>query len=143
MKLYQIVLSLISVALVGYAVGRYVQPNKVVKEVKEVEVEKVRTEYRTIVKTVSKPDGTKEVTETTENISVNENLNLTESKTTIDNLKPQWKVGALVGKTSIESSLTYGLQVERRILGPFFVGVLGTTNEQKDSLVGLSVSMEF
>jgi hypothetical protein len=142
MKTPQKILLVLIVALVGYAIGRYAQPAKVIKEIKEVEVEKVRTEYRTIVKTVTKPDGTKEVTETTENININESTSISESKTTIENIKPQWRLGALAGIEVTSSDFIYGAQVERRVLGPFFMGAWGLTNNQHKA-AGLSVSMEF
>ena len=130
---------------IGYAVGRYLQPAKIETktEVVEVEVEKVKTEIRTIVREVVKPDGTvvKETIE--EEIKKEEQVVKKQEKeeTKIENLKPQWRVQAAVASDlDFRGELAYRLGVERRILGPFFAGVFADTRGEE---VGVSISMEF
>lgn len=138
-----VVLISIVLALGGYAVGRYLQPPEVVtKEVEKIkEVEVVKRDVKTIIKEVVRPDGSKE-TVTTIDESTRENTRRqadTSKETTITPAKPRWKAGANV-KASLTNVLpVYGVQIERRILGPFYVGVQGWA----DSTVAVSVSMEF
>lgn len=133
----------IVLALGGYAVGRYLQPPEVVtKEVEKIkEVEVVKRDVKTIIKEVVRPDGSKE-TVTTIDESTRENTRRqtdTAKEVTVAPAKPQWKAGATV-KASLTNVLpVYGVQIERRILGPFYVGVQGWT----DSTVAVGISMEF
>jgi hypothetical protein len=146
-----ITILVVVVAALAYATGRYIQPAKVITEVEvkteivEVEVEKTKTEVRTIVKEVIKPDGTKETTTTTENIAETKKKNKKEAQSErkelkiVEGLKPQWKAQVLIGLENIEIP-SYRVGVERRIVGPIFAGAYSNTNFQE---YGLSVSMEF
>lgn len=139
------VIAAIILVVMGYAFGRYMQPAKV--EVKEVEVVKqVTTENKNIVvtqvETVNK-DGTKTIKTVTEDKSttkVQENRT-TESDKITSSQKPQWKVSGLAGVKidDLKSRLVYGAAVERRILGPVFVGVWGNT----ERMAGVTVGLEF
>ena len=60
--------------------------------------------------------------------------------TVTESKKTDWSASALVSPSDIKfTSVTYGLLVERRIIGPFKVGAFGLT----DKTYGLSVGMGF
>jgi len=127
---------------IGYGTGRYLQPQEVKIQYKEVikEVEVERKNVITIIKEIERPDGTKEkITKIVDKSTIEKDIEKKTNKvTTVKALKPQWKVAALVG-IGISSPAVYGAQIERRIFGPFFLGVWGNTNKT----MGISVSMEF
>lgn len=138
-------LTIISIvlALGGYAVGRYMQPPKVVtKEVEKIkEVEVIKRDVKTVIKEVVRPDGSKETTTTIDESTRENNRRQTENQREVAVVpqKPQWKAG-IAAKTSLTNIIpVYGFHVERRVLGPFFVGVQGWG----DQSAGLSLSMEF
>ena len=151
MNLKTITILVVVVAALAYATGRYLQPARVVTEVEvkteivEVEVEKTKTEVRTIVKEIVRPDGTKEVTTTTENIAETKKKQKKEASKEkkevkiVENLKPQWKAQVLIGLENIQVP-AYRVGLERRIIGPVFGGVYSRTDFQE---YGVSLSMEF
>lgn len=145
----------IALILIGaaYGFGRYLQPAKIETKIKiktetiEVEVEKIRTEVRTIIKETKKPDGTLITETTTENINENENKNVSKNEQEtikhkiVENFKPQWKVQGQVSlNNGINGESTFRVGVERRVIGPVFAGAWADTNLAS---YGLSVSMEF
>lgn len=128
----------------GYGLGRYVQPAKVVTKtevVTKVETQ-IQEHVHTITRTITDPNGHSEtvtVTDNNTNTHSNSESDSTSSTVTTYN-KPQWKAQGLVGLNIHDlSSPVYGVGVERRILGPIFVGAYGKTNSE----AGLSVSLEF
>lgn len=147
--------------LVGFAIGRFVAPPKVVETVRvdtEAE-EKVRelTAHAEVLKqmirrietTTTRPDGTKRtriVTETKNDRTVSETTDRKEERA-IETTKvvertlprPDWRVGALVGMDLRTGSVGYGGAVERRILGPVSAGAWGLSSGH----AGLSLSLEF
>jgi hypothetical protein len=126
------ILLLVLVLLVGYAFGRYLQPAHEVIKTQTVTVE----HEHTVTVVVTKPDGTSTSTTTTDK---GETAG-TKTSTTIDNVKPQWKVSALAGLgLNSPISTVYGGEVQRRILGPIFVGAWATTNRTG----GISLGLEF
>lgn len=124
------------VAIASAGITRYYFPQLEYKNV-EVTKEVVRNDIRTIVRTIERPDGTKETTEETVDKSIKKE---TSSKETLIASKNQWMfdIGARA-KLSERDNILYDLQVQRRILGPFFLGVRGST----DKSVGVSLGMEF
>jgi beta-lactam-binding protein with PASTA domain len=135
-------LTLLVIAALAYATGRYLQPAKVeVKQVEVVkEVEVIKRDVRTVIKEVERPDGTREketvIEDRTRERTKKESE--TQTHTVVTNLKPQWKVQGLVQLNNIQQP-TYGVGVERRIIGPVFVGAWGKQSRE----FGLSVSLEF
>lgn len=107
-------------------------------EIQTVEVQKevVKNNIQTIIKTVEKPDGTKETTETIEDKSV---TNESTMEKTVQSNPPQWMVDVGSRVSFSDKVLLYDVQVQRRILGPFFAGVKAST----DKSVGVSIGMEF
>lgn len=115
-----------------------------------------------VIETVKKADGTVVTTtkiitdtDTKTNVSLNETKDVTLNATKedkkiiiVENAKPQWRVSGKVGvdfsKISLlnvptANDLTYGIGVERRIIGTVYVGAWGMTNKSG----GLSISVDF
>ena len=135
-------LAIVGIALLSYATGRYMQPakvvTKIVTETKEIVV--VKNDVQTVTHEVDHPDGTVEKTTTTvdksqETIAKESRTDIEQTKT---NQKPQWLIGAQLTPQSGPLGPVYGAEVQRRIIGPIFVGAFGNTNRT----VGLSVSIE-
>jgi hypothetical protein len=135
MNLKSIIL-IVLVAVAAAGITRYYFPKVEFRDV-EVTKEVVRTDVKTIVKTVERPDGTKETTTETTDHSVKHE---TSTKDIQIAAKKDWMfdVGARLN-VSNRDVIVYDLQVQRRILGPFFLGAKAST----DKTVGVSVGMEF
>jgi type II secretory pathway pseudopilin PulG len=139
----QIIIGVI-LLVVGYGLGRYVQPAKVVTKTQTVTqvVTQIQEHVHTVTHTVVQPNGIKDITTVTDNNSTeNKDSDTKSSSSTITTYsKPQWRAQGLAGlNLSNVSTPIYGLGVERRILGPIFVGAYGKTNSE----AGLSLSLEF
>jgi hypothetical protein len=155
------------VALVGaFAVGRFTTPGPDVViaqsirfverkvEVKVTEKAKDRIVYRNVE---TRPDGTKidhsiERTDTDVKAATNtttDRNDASETKQTVTAYKPQWRVGALLGANWAGvhfdrpigwDLLAAGAFAERRIAGPFFVGLWALSAGPS---FGLTLSIEF
>lgn len=110
----------------------------------EIEREVIKRDTVTVIKEIVRPDGTRE----TETISTDKSKESKDSKTSVIVAappQPQWHLsisGAANLQNSINvlpSSMVYGLQIERRILGPFSIGARIQTDKQ----IGLVVGYEF
>jgi hypothetical protein len=124
--------------LAGLLTGLYIGKTYYSRtEVKEVEKEVVRTDVVTVVKTVERPDGTKETTATTTDKSVAKKDSSITSVTAV--AKPDWHISISSSRSLSNVELIYGLQIERRILGPFSLGIRADTEKQ----IGLVIGMEF
>lgn len=134
-------IGLILLAL-GYGLGRYIQPAKIETKIEQVvkEVEVVKKDIVVKERIIKQKDGTEITERTTEDRSTETTDKKSESSssTVVTNKKPDWRVNAL-GALNKDRDITYGLQVERRILGNISAGVYGMT----DKTIGLSVGMEF
>lgn len=144
-KYLKIALGVLVAAGLGYAFGRYAQPAKIEikKELQVKEIEVTKKNVVVVTHEEKRPDGTV-ITDTrtvdTSTEATNRNSTSKES-TVVTNLKPQWKVGGAAGVkyNEVRMEAVYTIGVERRILGPIFVGAYGRTDKE----VGLSVSVEF
>lgn len=142
--------------LVAYALGKYTQPAIVVTKVETHEVIKyVEKETKTkqnnkdiVIVETRYPDGTvKKETHIVDKGTVvidkskeGSSEKDSSSTTVVSYNKPQWKAAALLGITDYSlDNRVYGLEVERRILGPIFVGAWGLTNKT----IGVSAGLEF
>lgn len=156
-------------SIAGFLVGRHFAPEKIIEKEKIVEkVVKEKEEIKSkdkivtkkkhkIIVRVTRPDGTVEERieeiesdEQVVNIDIKktekeENEKTVEKEKIIEKNKPQWHVSGLAGvdlSASSKSSLnfsSYGVSIERRIIGPFFAGLQGTNAPS----VGVSVGFEF
>lgn len=121
---------------VGSAVAtRYYFPQVQVKTV-ETTKEVVRTDIKTVVHTVTASDGTTDTTTVTEDHSIKRDSN---NKTAVANKQPQWHISGTVQSNYKLVPPIYGIAVNRRILGPIYLGALLNTNSE----VGLSIGLEF
>jgi len=152
----------------GVMVGRYSSPTKVVTKVetKIVEKEVIKTketntretnknrEY-VVIETIL-PDGTKKIERryinrdeireegTRTNTATSTSSTESRSSTVTESGKADWNISALATMSHKEDDLmkgnfSYGVHIQRRVLGPFSVGVFGITNQT----YGLSVGGSF
>lgn len=130
--------------------------DKIVEKVVYQQVAKKHEVVKTITKYIERPDGTKEktveeVSETKEEQQTNsEAQKQTETevkKEVVTEVKVEkeyketlavknWHVGASVGITPLLTPV-YGGQVERRIVGPFFLGLRADTNPSASLVIGM------
>jgi hypothetical protein len=110
-------------------------PNIQTKTV-EVAKEVVHNDVRTIIKTVKLPSG--ETQTTTETIDHTQRTD-TSSKTAQQTSQPNWLAGVSIATDFQHLQPLYGITVDRRLLGPLFVGAtLNTAHE-----VGINLKLEF
>ncbi len=125
----------ISTAIASSVVTRYYFPKvntKTVETTKEV----IKTDIKTVTRTITAPDGTTDTTTVTEDHSIKRDSS---NKTALTNKQPNWMVSGAVLTDFTRQPPYYGIQVQRRILGPFYIGALLTTKQD----VGLSLGFEF
>jgi xanthosine utilization system XapX-like protein len=120
--------------LVGFGLGTKIFPTIKEKTV-EVQVDKVVKDVQTVIKVVTRPDGTKEEITTIVD-RTKENKEYSNTKTVSKN---DWHISANAGRSFSDSNIIYGIQVERRVLGDVYLGALATT----DKRVGISVGIDF
>lgn len=121
----------LSVALLAYAFGRYAQPEKVV--VKEVEV--VKRDVRTVVKTVKQPDGTV----IRERVTEDKTQTAKSNETVTVNQGSKVKLNALVGWSFDERKEVYGVMIQKDMFGPVSIGAFGLS----DKTVGITIGISF
>ena len=120
---------------------------EVVKEViKEVKVE--NKDVKTVIEKTTNKDGT--VTEkttiedkSTETVQTNKSKDtMVKIETKSDN-RPDWRVGAQAGMKNMKGDFIYGATVERRILGPLFVGLNVNGLNTSEKIYNIGASWEF
>lgn len=102
----------------------------------KIEVQKeVETQTRTVTRRVVLPDGTRTTERVTDTIKKENERSTTETKPS----EKQWKANLLM-KSDIRNLVPqYGFGIERRVLGPFFVGVGG----YQDGTIKANLGFEF
>ena len=146
----------------GIAIGRFSLPAKVVETEKTVYKDKIvekivyvkeKSEKRDLVTirlVTIKPDGTKtietkiydksqiEIVQKVQSEIVKETDKSTETSKTTEYSTKDWFVAGLA-RTNLGgiSKPDYGLSVNRRILGPFYLGAFGFTNKDLGAAVGV------
>lgn len=128
----------------GLGTGYYVMPSKIVTKTNTVTQTQDVIHYKVNTVTVTKelPTGEKDTTTTTTNNTVVNDKTTTDTKssTVTTYAKPQWKVSAMAGLGSNNLALPiYGAEVQKRLLGPIFVGAWGNSNKEG----GISLGLEF
>jgi hypothetical protein len=144
------------VFLVGLALGRYSLPAKVVVKTEVKTVEKVvqdttkneKKNTTTVVTETKKPDGTDitttEIVDKDQIISntdttTNTSTDSTSSKTTTYDTGSLSVAGLAGVQFGGGNAVTYGLHVQKKLLGPVNIGVFGFT----DKLFGASIGLRF
>ena len=124
---------------VGFLGGRYVAPPKEITKVEVQEREVIKKDVVTVVKEVTRPDGSKETTTTTTDKSTEKKDKEAESIVSKP-VEKQWFVTAGASKDLSDFEKTiYQAGVNRRILGPIYVGIQANTNQE----IGINIGMEF
>lgn len=104
----------------------------------QVKIEtKVVTEYKTrIVERWTKDQNGNETHDRMEETSGSIESGSIASKSVA---KPNWHLGVQAGLTTSLDGVKYGVRLERRIVGPVFLGGYATTNKE----AGISLGLEF
>ena len=134
MNLKNSILLVIGAVLLGYGIGRFTTPEKIVTV--EKEVVKESREKETTKKEIKKPDGTVVTVITEKDKTKTESKK--ESKTNITN-RPDWKAGLMYGYSFDDNKPVYGLEIDRRIIGNISLGVWANTQKA----AGLVLIYEF
>jgi hypothetical protein len=134
---YKIIfVALLASFVLGVGVAYKLLPPKVETKTEVQEREVTKNHIVTVVKEVTRPDGTKEKTSTTTDTSVeHKDRQITIEKAAVKD----WFVTAGVAKESLTGPEIYQLSVNRRILGPIYLGASATTEKQ----IGINVGLEF
>jgi hypothetical protein len=125
--------SMLIIGLLLGGVGVYHYKPRTVTKTEVVTQQVVQNHIVTVVKTVIAPNGLKTETET-----ITDNTVHTEKEDEVKIKEPLWHVSAGV-QTGLQFIPSYSLQVERRIVGPLFIGARGAT----DGVVGFTLGLEF
>lgn len=146
----------LSLLALGFVLGRYATPPRTVTKteyVDKIKVVKVKVravDTTKVTKTTKDPNGT-EHTETTEHTTSHTETDTTRNEsdrskaTTSTGYQPQWRVGALGGaliRPGSTPTWLVGPQVERRIVGPVWLGAWGLGGPGGGA-VGASLTVEF
>ncbi len=134
MSIRNTVILCLIISAVSIIATRYIFPRietKTVETTKEV----VRTDVQTVVHTITLPSGG---TDTTTTIIDHSTRTETSKNTAITSKLPNWQVSGSA-QSGIDLKPYYGIQAQRRILGPFYLGALLNTKGD----VGLSIGFEF
>ena len=123
----------------GFLGGRYLTPPKEITKVEVQEKEVIKKDIVTVTKEVTRPDGSKEVVTTTTDTSVEKKDKQLESIISKP-VEKQWFITAGASKdlSAFEKTI-YQASVNRRILGPLYLGIQANTNQE----IGINVGMEF
>lgn len=136
MKLTTTLGLLVVVAILSAVVTKYYFP-RIETQTVETTKEIVKTDIVTVTKIIENKDGSKETTTTTtDHTSKNETSS---SSKTVAATNKDWMVSVSGDIKTTTRDQYYELQVQRRILGPFYLGAKASTNQT----VGVSVGFEF
>lgn len=137
--------------LLGAATTYYARPAKVVTktEVREkiitVTEKEKHDDVVTVHQEVDRPDGTKVIRDVTVDKSVfkeeqktDETLSRSETKT-VEQGGAQWNLRAMAALSLRAAPPVYGGGIERRILGPIYLGAFGFSN----GTAGVSIALSF
>jgi hypothetical protein len=124
----------IILCLASVATTRYLWPRVEYKS-SIVEKEVIKRDVVTVIREIVKPDGSKE---TVTEIVDHSRENSSKSETVVKLAKAQYQL-ALLASTSAErlADPVYGLQIQRRLLGPVWGGLSLNTDKQITFNLGL------
>lgn len=137
MSLKQVAVLLLVTATVSAALTRFYFPQVQVKTV-EVEKDVIHNNIQTVVVTKKLPSG--EVDSTTTIVDHTNKVDTDNKTSEISKIPPNWLIVGTASVTGINfANPAYGVQVNRRILGPIFINASANTKGE----VGLGLGMEF
>lgn len=137
MNLKQVAVLLLVTATVSAALTRFYFPQVQVKTVK-VEKDVIHNNIQTVVVTKKLPSG--EVDSTTTIVDHTNKIETDNKTSEIAKIPPNWLIVGTASVTGINFvNPAYGVQVNRRILGPIFINASANTKGE----VGLGLGMEF
>lgn len=139
MKILHVLLIMLVSLVLGYGLGRYLAPVKIEKQMVEVEKEVIKKDIVTVIKEIKRPDGTVETTSSTVDRSEVVKEIEKEIRVEVEAKKHDWLLRALVEARDFALPPNYGVGLERRILGPIFLGAYYVSTKT----IGLSVGLEF
>lgn len=128
----------LAILALGYGIGRYVQaPREITKtEIEEVEV--IRRDIVTVVKEITRPDGTKEtVTEIVD--KTKEKKEYHAETLSVKPTEKQWHMSAGLERELSSTQNIYSVTVERRIFLGSYAGLRVNTDKQ----IGIILGYEF
>lgn len=128
------IIAAIVIFLVGIFVGSKSVPPEIVEKKVEVVKTVVQKDVKTVIKRVKTSDGTV-TTEIVKEDKSNSQSDTTKASETIVKNEKQWKASLF---TTFDTN-TYMAGIERRIIGPVFMGAWGSTKGN----AGVSISIEF
>ncbi len=135
MKPKQLIIYTIIVAIASGAMTKYLWPN-IETQIKIEEKEVIKKDIRTIIRERTNPDGSTE--KETEIIDHSKEKRDKEFEQTITR-KKDWYIAAGTSVNQKDLTPVYNLQVNRRILGPFYLG--GQVNTKRE--VSVQIGFEF
>ncbi len=126
---------------VGYAFGVYYAQPPSTKDAVKTDVQSQKdTEIHSITVTEEEPSGAKKTTTTTDTASVSSRISAeTVKSSTTASPNPTYHASILYGYDVSNRKSTYGLSIDRRLLGPVSIGVWGLTN----NTLGVSLGVSF
>jgi hypothetical protein len=127
----KIILSI--VAIVGLLIGGYAG-RTLFPKVETKEIEKIQKDIVTIVKEIVKADGTKEVVTT-----ITDHSKENKVTTTVPQKVDNWHLSVSDSKASLNSPDVYGIQIERKLMGPVSLGL----RVQTDKVIGITMGVSF
>ncbi len=130
-----ILITAIVALLLGLGLGSQLFPKT---KIEQVETERVMTvkDVVTVIKVITRPDGTTETTSTT----TDKTKEAKAASTTLKVAKTDWHAAVAVSTDSIKAdNLVYSLSAERRLIGDLYVGGLVSS----DKRIGVSVGLDF
>jgi len=137
MKIQTVSIIVIICVAATAALTKFYFPNVEYKNTETVK-EVVRNDIRTVVREVTKKDGTKEIiTETTDKSVKKEDHNKTIQK----NEKSKYLVGLGFEKTT-RGEQSYEVMAGMRVMGPVF-GLVKVRHGDRDSAASLGIAIEF
>lgn len=125
--------------VIGAACGYYLAPSKVVtKTVVQKEVQKNNNVDTHITRT-KKPDGTVITIISKEDKSTTQTSVHKDSTTTVTREHDSLMIRALIAGDIRSGTISYGLGIDKKVLGPFYIGAFGLTS----GVIGTSIGLSF
>ena len=135
----------VALLVLGFGIGKATTKPQIITEtkietvIKEVEVKKdniVTTEHQVI-----KPDGTKVIDTSTIDKTVDstntDTSTISDVTTKTGAIPPKWHVGLSANRSNpLLPETYYSFNVEKRLLGPFFIGFSASTHKEAGFMLG-------